>query len=95
MATLPRPGVDGALALLAAFALPTVLTSTWRPAVERAAQERGAKFGRLARHLFSLATSAPPGKEVRVTGIADRLMTDRRSAWENWYGPIARTRWRG
>src|SRR5439155_11660453 len=27
------------------------------------------------------------------TGIADRLMTDRRAAWERWYGPIARTRW--
>ena len=31
------------LALLAVFAIPTVLTSTWRPAVERAAQERGAQ----------------------------------------------------
>ena len=31
--------IHPALALLAVFALPTVLTSTWRPAVERAAQE--------------------------------------------------------
>src|SRR5881396_370049 len=30
------------LLLLAVFALPTVLTSTWRPGVERAAQERAA-----------------------------------------------------
>src|SRR5881409_2428218 len=30
------------LALLAVFALPTVLTSTWRPGIERAAEERGA-----------------------------------------------------
>jgi len=29
------------VALLAVFALPTVLTSTWRPGVERAAEERG------------------------------------------------------
>jgi ATP-binding cassette subfamily B protein len=32
--------IHPALVLLAVFALPTVLTSTWRPAVERAAQER-------------------------------------------------------
>ena len=47
--------------------------STWRPAVERAAQERGAQADRLARHLFTTATTAPPGKEVRVTGIGERL----------------------
>jgi ATP-binding cassette subfamily B protein len=81
------------LALLAVFALPTVVTSAWRPAVERLAQERGAQFQRLARHLFTLATTAPPGKEVRVTGIAERLIADRRSAWERWYQPIAITRW--
>ncbi|HEX9440453.1 MAG TPA: hypothetical protein VF909_12265, partial [Roseiflexaceae bacterium] len=62
------------LALLAIFALPTVLTATWRPAVERAAQERGAQANRLARHLFVTATTAPPGKEVRVTGIGPRLV---------------------
>ncbi|MBV8716363.1 MAG: ABC transporter ATP-binding protein [Chloroflexi bacterium] len=81
------------LVLLALFALPTVLTSSWRPAVERKAQERGAPFNRLARHLFTLATTAPPGKEVRVTGIGERLTLQRREAWERWYGPIAATRW--
>src|SRR6187549_3764199 len=55
--------IHPALGLLAVFALPTVLTSTWRPAVERAAQERGAPFSRLARHLFTTATTATPGKE--------------------------------
>src|SRR5205807_6688676 len=44
--------IHPALVLLAAFAVPTVLTSTWRPAVERAAQERAAQPRRLARHLF-------------------------------------------
>src|SRR5271156_1468813 len=57
--------IHPALALLALFAVPTVVTSTWRPAVERAAQERGAPFSRLARHLFQMATTATPGKEVR------------------------------
>src|SRR5438876_8073730 len=84
--------INPALALLAAFALPTVLTSTWRPAVERAAQERGAQASRLARHLFTTATTAPPGKEVRVTGIGHRLMAQRREAWERWYAPVAAAR---
>ena len=85
--------IHPALLLLAVFAVPTVLTSTWRPAVERSAQERGAQSNRLARHLFTIATTAPPGKEVRVTGIGERLVTDRRWAWECWYGPVAAARW--
>ena len=85
--------IHPALILLAVFAIPTVVTSTWRPAVERSAQERGAQANRLARHLFTLATTAPPGKEVRVTGIGERLVTERRAAWERWYGPVAAARW--
>jgi ATP-binding cassette subfamily B protein len=84
--------IHPALALLAVFALPTVMTSTWRPAVERAAQERGAQAARLARHLFTLATSAPAGKEVRVTGIGRRIASERREAWERWYRPVASAR---
>jgi ATP-binding cassette subfamily B protein len=84
--------IHPALALLALFALPTVLTSTWRPGVERAAEERGAPAQRLARHLFDTATTAPPGKEVRVTRIGARLVTQRREAWERWYGPVAAAR---
>ena len=39
------------------------------------------------------ATTAPPGKEVRVTGIGERLVAERRAAWERWYGPVAAARW--
>src|SRR5271154_6579661 len=85
--------IHPALILLVVFAIPTVLTSTWRPAVERSAQERGAQSNRLARHLFTIATTAPPGKEVRVTGIAERLIKQRRAAWERWYKPVAAARW--
>jgi ATP-binding cassette, subfamily B, bacterial len=81
------------LALLAVFALPTVLTSSWRPAVERVVQERVAQSARLARHLFVTATTAAPGKEVRVTRIGPRLVAQRRTAWERWYGPLAAVRW--
>jgi ATP-binding cassette, subfamily B, bacterial len=85
--------IHPALLLLALFAVPTVLTSTWRPTVERSAQERGAQANRLARHLFTIATTAPPGKEVRVTGIGERLVTERRAAWERGYRPVAGARW--
>jgi ATP-binding cassette subfamily B protein len=81
------------LALLAVFALPTVLASTWRPGVEQAVGERMASANRLARHLFDLATTAPPGKEVRVLRIGDRLVRLRREAWERWYRPVATSRW--
>src|SRR5205807_4735164 len=85
--------IHPALALLALFALPAVLTAAWRPGVERAVEERGASANRLARHLFELATTAPPGKEVRVTRIGERLVKQRREAWERWYRPVAAARW--
>ena len=85
--------IHPALLLLAVFAIPTVWTSTWRPEVERYAQESGAQSIRLARHLFNMATTASPGKEVRVTGIGDRLARDRRAAWEYWYSRVAPARW--
>ncbi len=85
--------IHPALLLLVLFAVPTVLASTWRPDVERSAQERGAQSGRLARHLFTVATTASPGKEVRVLGIGEQLVADRRSAWQRWYAPVAHARW--
>ncbi|PWU19217.1 MAG: multidrug ABC transporter ATP-binding protein [Verrucomicrobia bacterium] len=85
--------IHPALMLLAVFALPTVATSTWRPVIERRAQERGVQPNRLARHLFTVATTAPPGKEVRIAGIGPRLMSERRSAWERGHVPISATRW--
>jgi ATP-binding cassette subfamily B protein len=85
--------IHPALLLLFLFAIPTVVTSTWRPGIERVVQERAAQSGRLARHLFTIATTASPAKEVRVTGIGERLIADRRSTWERWYTPIAAARW--
>ncbi len=84
------------LVLLAVFALPTVLTSTWRPAVERAAQggKRAAQANRLARHLFTTATTAQAGKEVRVTGIGERPRgTTPRRLGERGYAPVSTARW--
>jgi ATP-binding cassette subfamily B protein len=85
--------IHPALGLLVLFALPTVAVSALRPRVERAIQERAAPANRLARHLFMTATTASPGKEVRVMGIGERLLAGRRAAWERWYGPVSQARW--
>jgi ATP-binding cassette subfamily B protein len=86
--------VSPVLLLLAVFALPTVATSSWRPGVERAAEERGASHERLAAHLFQTGTTAPPGKEVRLDDLGPRLVAERRAAWGRWYGPVAAARWK-
>jgi ATP-binding cassette subfamily B protein len=85
--------IHPALLLLAVFAAPTVYMSTWRSAVERNAWESRASAHRLARHLFTTATTAAPGKEVRVTGIGPQLVRDRRAAWEWWYASVSKARW--
>jgi len=84
--------IHPALALLGLFALPPVFTSSWRPAVEREASERGAASTRLARHLFDVATTAAPGKDVRVTGIADRVASERHRAFDAGNRPVAAAR---
>jgi ATP-binding cassette, subfamily B, bacterial len=84
--------VNPVLVTLVLFALPTVATTSWRPAVERYAQERGAQSTRLAAHLYALTTTASPGKELRVLGIGEALADRRRAAWESWYGPVAAAR---
>jgi ATP-binding cassette, subfamily B, bacterial len=86
-------GIHPLLGLLVLFAIPPALASTWRPGVERRAYERGAASTRLARHLFEMATTAAPGKEVRIAGIADRLIAERRVAWDAGNRPIRGARW--
>jgi ATP-binding cassette subfamily B protein len=85
--------VHPALLLLGVFAAPSAVAAFWRPDVENKAYERGAPDQRLSLHLFDLATTAAPGKEVRVLGIGERLASERRAAWERWYRPMAQARW--
>ena len=85
--------VNPVLLLLTVFAVPSAVAAFWRPDVENKAFERGAQDQRLSLHLFDLATTAAPGKEVRVLGVGERLVRERREAWERWYRPMARARW--
>jgi ATP-binding cassette subfamily B protein len=80
------------LILLALFAVPTVVSSSIRPTKEREVEERQAVHQRLAEHLFHTATTASAGKEVRISGIGNSLVHDRRAEWERWYGPVSRAR---
>jgi ATP-binding cassette subfamily B protein len=84
--------IHPALLLLAVLALPPVMTSTWRPSVERGAYERSVAATRLSRHLFDVATTAAAGKEVRVTGIGEQLIQQRREAWQAGHRPVAHAR---
>ncbi len=85
--------IHPALVLLALAAVPTVVTATWRPGVERAVEEAAAPDIRLARHVFVLGTTASPGKEVRVAGIGRALVDRRRASLDRAYEPIAAARW--
>jgi ATP-binding cassette subfamily B protein len=85
--------IHPALVLLVLCALPPVWTSSWRPAVERRAQERGAAANRLSRHLFDVATTSSPRNDLRLTGIAELLVSRRRQTWESGQAPIAAARW--
>ena len=76
------------LLLLLVGALPLLVIAVWRPKVEKRTEERVASHGRLGRHVFSVATSPPPGKEIRVTGNQDDLVRRRRAAWEQWFGAL-------
>ena len=56
---------------------------SWRPGVERAVEEGVASRDRLARHLFLLGTTAPPGKEVRLERASGPASSSSaRAAWE-------------
>ncbi len=81
------------LALLVVFCLPSVVSASWRPAVERRTEEATAQHRRLAEHLFATATTATAGKEVRVTGIGASLVERRRGEQRQWFGPVSRARW--
>lgn len=85
--------IHPALVVLVLAAVPTVVTATWRPGVERSVEEANAPHQRLARHLFIVGTTASPGKEVRVAGVGADLVERRRASWDRAYRPIASTRW--
>jgi ATP-binding cassette subfamily B protein len=80
--------INPGLLLLLPAAVPLLLVAVWRPKVEKRAEESVASDARLARHLFQVATSTPPGKEIRVTGNQADLVERRRAAWGGFYAEV-------
>jgi ATP-binding cassette, subfamily B, bacterial len=83
--------IDPALLLLLVGALPLLGVAVWRPKVEKRTEEAVAVHGRLGRHVFAVATTPPPGKEVRVTGNQADLVARRSEAWGRWFGGLRST----
>jgi ATP-binding cassette subfamily B protein len=86
-------GLYPPLVLLPLFGLGSFVTGQWGVAVQRRLDEAAAEPGRLKRHLFDLATSAGPGKEVRVFGLAAELVARHRALSRRLRGAATRAAW--
>ncbi|MGH9178214.1 MAG: ABC transporter ATP-binding protein [Acidimicrobiales bacterium] len=73
--------VEPALLAIPLFALPSLWAGARAERARQRALDQSADDTRRARHLFELATSAAPGKELRVYGLGDELLARHRSAW--------------
>ena len=86
-------GLYPPLVLLPLFGLGSLATGQRGVAVQRRLDEATAEPGRLKRHLFDLATTAGPGKEVRVFGLADELVARHRAVARRMRAAAARAAW--
>jgi ATP-binding cassette subfamily B protein len=79
------------LALLPLFAVPAVLATQAADRKRGQAVQRATPRTRLAGHLFTLATTAAPGRETRLLGLASELQRRHREEWDSAGRDIART----
>ena len=79
------------LAVLPLFAVPAVLATQAADKKRGQAVQRATPRTRLAGHLFSLATTAAPGRETRLFGLAGELVRRHRVEWDSGGQDIART----
>lgn len=79
------------LAVLPLFAVPAVLATQAADRKRGQAVQRATPRTRLAGHLFTLATTAAPGRETRLFGLASELRRRHREEWDSGGQDIART----
>jgi ATP-binding cassette subfamily B protein len=79
------------LAVLPLFAVPAVLATQAADKKRGQAVQRATPRTRLAGHLFTLATTAAPGRETRLFGLASELRRRHREEWDSAGRDIART----
>jgi ATP-binding cassette subfamily B protein len=65
--------ISPVLVVLPLFGVPPVLASRWSVRIRERADESVAEQRRLADDLFTLASTAGPAKEVRLSGLAEEL----------------------
>ena len=87
-------GVHPGLLLLPLLAVPSFWAGTRAERVVNAANVATAERGRLETHLFGLATTASPAKEVRIFGLAAELADRRRREWDSITDTVARAQLR-
>jgi len=80
-----------ALAVLPLFAVPAALATRSADSKRGQAVRRATPRTRLAGHLFTLATTAAPGRETRLFGLAGELRRRHREEWDSGGRDIART----
>jgi ATP-binding cassette subfamily B protein len=73
------------LLLLPLFGLPLVYEQVWRRRRMIKFEDTAAMTDRRGRHLFRLATEAPPAKELRLFGLKDELVDLYRETWHRNY----------
>jgi ATP-binding cassette subfamily B protein len=86
--------VHPALLLLPVLALPSLWAGARAERVANDANVASAQQGRLETHLFGLATTASPAKEVRIFGLGPELADRRQQAWDDVTDAIARAQLR-
>jgi ATP-binding cassette subfamily B protein len=79
------------LAVLPLFAVPAVLATQAADKKRGQAVQRATPRTRLAGHLFTLATTAGPGRETRLFGLASELRRRHREEWDCGGRDITRT----
>ena len=79
------------LAVLPLFAVPAVLATQAADKKRGKAVQRATPRTRLAAHLFTLATTTAPGREIRLLGLANELRQRHREQWDSGGQDIART----
>ena len=74
--------VHPVLAVLPLFALPSLAASNKAVALHQRAAEQTVEGLRTGSHLFKLATTAGPAKELRIFGLGDDLVERHASVWD-------------
>jgi len=72
---------DPQLLFLPVFGLPTLVATAWSVQHNQQAMDASAEGIRRARHLFELATSAGPAKEMRIFGLQSKVVARHRQTW--------------